>query len=234
MKSAKTLSIKQKHLLNRLGYHFEQTDLFIQALTHRSASSNNYERLEFLGDALLSSIIAKYLYDHYPAEKEGRLSRMRATLVCQDSLAKIAKNLQLGQCLILGMSEAKSGGQHRESILADVIEALIGGIFLDSQQNYALVEQLVLKWYESELIRIQPTEQLKDPKTRLQEYLQAHKRPLPIYTVVSIVGDSPNQHFTVHCQVEGLPLKVGESSSRRYAEQAAAAEILQLLEQSHV
>ncbi|MFB2538844.1 MULTISPECIES: ribonuclease III [unclassified Acinetobacter] len=226
----KTLSIKQKHLLNRLGYQFKQIDLFKLALTHRSISSHNYERLEFLGDALLSSIIAKYLYDTYPKEKEGKLSRMRATLVCQDSLAKIAKDLQLGQCLILGSSEAKSGGHHRESILADVVEALIGAIFLDSDQDYALIERLVLAWYAKYLDSVQPHEQLKDPKTRLQEFLQARKRALPVYTVEKIIGESPNQHFTVHCHVDELPIAVGESSSRRYAEQAAAAEILKILE----
>ncbi|KAA8731929.1 ribonuclease III [Acinetobacter qingfengensis] len=214
----------------RLGYQFQQQELLKQALTHRSVSQrHNYERLEFLGDSLLGMIIAEYLYLRFPLEKEGRLTRMRATLVRQESLAKIAKDLKLSHSLILSVGELKSGGHNRESILSDVVEAIIGAIFLDCQQ-LEILKSIVLKWYQPYLEEIEPGDQLKDPKSRLQEYLQAKKLPLPIYDVVQIQGDAPNQHFTIHCQVEGLSIVKGEGASRRFAEQAAAAEILKLLE----
>jgi ribonuclease-3 len=229
---ANKLKVRESHLMSRLGYQFRQLSLFQQALTHRSVShQHNYERLEFLGDALLGMLIAKYLYCHFPHEKEGRLTRMRATLVRQEALAKIAKDLQLGASLTLSTGELKSGGHHRESILADVVEALIGAIYLDCQQLDVL-EKIVLGWYAPYLQEIAPGEQLKDPKSRLQELLQGRKLPLPVYEVVDIAGDAPNQHFTVHCQVAGLAVVKGEGASRRFAEQAAAADILKLLEQA--
>ncbi|GAA5015649.1 ribonuclease III [Acinetobacter puyangensis] len=218
--------------MTKLGYQFQRIDLLQQALTHRSVSQrDNYERLEFLGDSLLGMIIAKYLYCHFPKEKEGRLTRMRATLVRQESLAKIAKDLQLGQSLILSVGELKSGGHHRESILADVVEAIIAAIYLDCNR-LDILEPIVLKWYEPYLIEIHPGDQLKDPKSLLQELLQSKKMPLPIYEVVNIEGDAPNQHFTIHCQVEGFSVFKGEGASRRFAEQAAAADILKFLEHS--
>lgn len=224
--------MKDSRLMRKLGYQFRQVELFQQALTHRSVSQRyNYERLEFLGDALLGMIIAKYLYCQFPSEKEGRLTRMRATLVRQESLAKIAKDLNLGQHLILSTGELKSGGHHRESILADVVEALIGAIYLDSTQ-LEVIEQLVLNWYAPYLKALQPSDQLKDPKSRLQELLQARKLPLPIYEVVDIQGDAPHQHFIIHCFVQDMPLVVGEGASRRFAEQTAAANILTLLEKT--
>ncbi len=224
--------MNDRRLMLRLGYQFQQQELLKQALTHRSVSQrHNYERLEFLGDSLLGMIIAKYLYCRFPREKEGYLTRMRATLVRQESLAKIAKDLQLGQSLILSIGELKSGGHHRESILADVVEAIIAAIYLDCNQ-FEVLEPIVLKWYQPYLTEIEPSEQLKDPKSRLQEYLQAKKLPLPVYDVLSIVGDAPNQHFTVQCQVEGLRMVTGEGASRRFAEQAAAADILKLLEKA--
>ncbi|ENW04227.1 ribonuclease III [Acinetobacter beijerinckii] len=215
----------------RIGYEFKQVDLLKLALTHRSVShKHNYERLEFLGDSLLGMIIANYLYLSYPLENEGRLTRMRATLVRQEALGKIANDLQLSRSLILSTGELKSGGHHRESILADTVEAIIGAIYLDSNDLNQL-QSIVLKWYEPYLDHIEPTDQLKDPKSRLQEYLQARKKPLPVYEVVDIQGDAPNQHFKVECDVTGLPKIIGEGSSRRFAEQTAAAEILKLLEQ---
>lgn len=214
----------------RLGYQFQQEELLKQALTHRSVSQRrNYERLEFLGDSLLGMIIAKYLYCHFPNENEGRLTRMRATLVRQEALAKIAKDLQLSKSLILSVGELKSGGHNRESILADVVEAIMAAIYLDCNQLETL-EKIVLKWYAPYLKDIEPSDQLKDPKSRLQELLQGKKLPLPIYEVVNILGDAPHQHFTIECQVEGLPVIIGEGASRRFAEQAAAADILTLLE----
>jgi ribonuclease-3 len=175
-------------------------------------------------------IIANYLYLSYPLENEGRLTRMRATLVRQEALGKIANDLQLSRSIILSTGELKSGGHHRESILADTVEAIIGAIYLDSNDLNQL-QSIVLKWYEPYLDHIEPTDQLKDPKSRLQEYLQARKKPLPVYEVVDIHGDAPNQHFKVECDVAGLPKIIGEGSSRRFAEQTAAAEILKLLEQ---
>ena len=223
--------LNDERLASRIGYQFKNADLLKLALTHRSVShKHNYERLEFLGDSLLGMIIANYLYHAYPEENEGRLTRMRATLVRQEALGKIANDLQLSKHLILSTGELKSGGHHRESILADTVEAIIGAIYTDCSDLKCL-EPIVLKWYEAYLEHIEPTDQLKDPKSRLQEYLQARKQPLPIYEVVDIQGDAPNQHFKVECQIDGLPVLNGEGSSRRFAEQAVAAEILKLLEQ---
>ena len=175
-------------------------------------------------------IIANYLYEAYPHENEGRLTRMRATLVRQEALGKIANDLKLSQNLILSTGELKSGGHHRESILADTVEAIIGAIYVDSS-DLNLLQSIVLKWYSPYLDHIEPTDQLKDPKSRLQEYLQARKKPLPVYEVVDIQGDAPNQHFIVECRVDSLPVMKGEGSSRRFAEQAVAADILKFLEQ---
>ncbi len=223
--------VSDPRVLSRIGYQFKQPELLQLALTHRSVSHKyNYERLEYLGDSLLGMIIANYLYHAYPHENEGRLTRMRATLVRQEALGKIANDLKLSHSLILSTGELKSGGHHRESILADTVESIIGAIYTDCQ-DLNLLQRLVLKWYEPYLDHIEPTDQLKDPKSRLQEYLQARKKPLPVYEVVDIQGDAPNQHFKVECMVDGLAKMLGEGSSRRFAEQAVAADILKLLEQ---
>lgn len=217
--------------MSRLGYVFKDDTLLQRALTHRSVNSRNYERLEFLGDSLLGVIIAQYLYQHYPQENEGRLTRMRATLVRQETLGKIAKDLQLSTNLILSIGELKSGGHHRESILADVVEAIIAAIYLDSNHDFNLVNRLVLTWYQPYIEDLAEPEQLKDPKTRLQEYLQARKQPLPIYEVLAIQGDAPKQIFTVQCTVETLPVYQAHGTSRRFAEQNVAAKILDVLGQ---
>ena len=223
--------LNENRLASRIGYQFKQPELLKLALTHRSVShKHNYERLEFLGDSLLGMIVANYLYVAYPHENEGRLTRMRATLVRQEALGKIANDLKLSQNLILSTGELKSGGHHRESILADTVEAIIGAIYVDSG-DLNLLQTIVLKWYSPYLDHIEPTDQLKDPKSRLQEYLQARKKPLPVYEVVDIQGDAPNQHFIVECRVDSLPVMKGEGSSRRFAEQAVAADILKFLEQ---
>ena len=193
------LKLNDPRLLQRLGYQFNNLELLQLALTHRSVSHKyNYERLEFLGDSLLGMIIAEYLYLNYPQENEGRLTRMRATLVRQEALGKIANDLQLSRCMILSTGELKSGGHHRESILADTVEAIIAAIYLDCS-DLNVLRELVLKWYAPYLQYVEPTEQLKDPKSRLQEFLQARKKPLPIYEVTQIIGDAPNQHFKVRC-----------------------------------
>jgi ribonuclease-3 len=225
-----TVSLKFVRLQKQLGYQFTQPHLCLQALTHRSVSSkSNYERLEFMGDALLGVIIACYLYDRFPSEDEGRLTRLRSTLVRQDSLAAIAKDLKLGEHLILGSGEMKSGGHRRESILADAVEALIGAIYLDSA-DINIVRDVVLEWYEPYLDTLEPKDTLKDPKTRLQELLQGKHLPLPEYTLTATQGEAHNQTFTVQCRVDGAPITVGLGQSRRYAEQSAASQLLAILE----
>ncbi|MCA6219175.1 MULTISPECIES: ribonuclease III [Photorhabdus] len=216
-------------LQRKLGYTFEQHDLLIQALTHRSASSKHNERLEFLGDSILSFVIANALYHRFPRVDEGDMSRMRATLVRGNTLAELAREFELGECLRLGPGELKSGGYRRESILADTVEALIGAIFLDS--DIQTIERIILRWYETRLNEISPGDKQKDPKTRLQEYLQGHHLPLPSYLVVMVRGEAHDQEFTIHCQVSGIeqPVK-GTGSSRRKAEQAAAEQALKQLE----
>ncbi|EYU15790.1 MULTISPECIES: ribonuclease III [Photorhabdus] len=216
-------------LQRKLGYTFEQHDLLIQALTHRSASSKHNERLEFLGDSILSFVIANALYHRFPRVDEGDMSRMRATLVRGNTLAELAREFELGECLRLGPGELKSGGYRRESILADTVEALIGAIFLDS--DIQTIERIILRWYETRLNEISPGDKQKDPKTRLQEYLQGHHLPLPSYLVVMVRGEAHDQEFTIHCQVSGIELPVkGTGSSRRKAEQAAAEQALKQLE----
>ncbi|WP_350306374.1 ribonuclease III [Photorhabdus viridis] len=216
-------------LQRKLGYTFDQHDLLVQALTHRSASSRHNERLEFLGDSILSFVIANALYHRFPRVDEGDMSRMRATLVRGNTLAELAREFELGECLRLGPGELKSGGFRRESILADTVEALIGAIFLDS--DIQTIERIILSWYETRLNEISPGDKQKDPKTRLQEYLQGHHLPLPSYLVVMVRGEAHDQEFTIHCQVSGIeqPVK-GTGSSRRKAEQAAAEQALKQLE----
>ncbi|MGL9720558.1 ribonuclease III [Symbiopectobacterium sp.] len=222
-------SILINRLQRKLGYTFQQYDLLLQALTHRSANSKHNERLEFLGDSILSFVIANALYHRFPRVDEGDMSRMRATLVRGNTLAEIAREFELGECLRLGPGELKSGGFRRESILADTVEALIGGIFLDSDiQN---IERLILNWYQTRLDEISPGDKQKDPKTRLQEFLQGRHLPLPAYLVVQVRGEAHDQEFTIHCMISGFNEPViGTGSSRRKAEQAAAEKALKILE----
>ena len=209
----------------KLGYSFIHQDILHQALTHRSAGSKHNERLEFLGDSILNYVIANALYHRFPDIDEGGMSRMRATLVRGNTLAEIAREFFLGECLYLGPGEFKSGGFRRESILADAVEALIGGIFLDS--CIQKVEQLILNWYKTRLDYIIPDDKQKDPKTRLQEYLQGLHLSLPIYLVIQICGDAHDQKFTVNCNFSGMSEQIiGIGSSRRKAEQEAAKQAL--------
>ncbi|MGL9733295.1 MAG: ribonuclease III [Symbiopectobacterium sp.] len=216
-------------LQRKLGYTFQQYELLLQALTHRSANSKHNERLEFLGDSILSFVIANALYHRFPRVDEGEMSRMRATLVRGNTLAEIAREFELGECLRLGPGELKSGGFRRESILTDTVEALIGSIFLDSDiQN---IERLILNWYQTRLDKISPGDKQKDPKTRLQEFLQGRHLPLPTYLVVQVCGEAHDQEFTIHCMASGFNKPViGTGSSRRKAEQAAAEQVLKILE----
>ncbi|WMY97420.1 MAG: ribonuclease III [Arsenophonus sp.] len=213
-----------------LGYKFKKILLLNQALTHRSASNFHNERLEFLGDSILSFVITNNLYKRFPRANEGEMSRMRATLVNGNRLAELAREFNLGECLRLGAGELKNGGFRRDSILADTMEALIGSIFLDS--NLQETENIIIKWYNLSLINIHPNYNQKDPKTRLQEYLQGHHLPLPNYLIANISNEGQNQAFTIHCKVTGIknPIK-GVGSSRRKAEQVAAEKVLKILEQ---
>ena len=216
-------------LSQALGYQFKDEKLIKLALTHRSVSGNhNNERLEFLGDSILGMIIADYLYQRFPHEKEGRLTRLRANLVKQDSLADIARRLKLGDYLSLGTGELKSGGFRRDSILADTVEALLGAIFLDSGSIDAC-RQCLLAWYGDQLESMMTEPVLKDPKSRLQEYLQARHLPLPSYTVTAILGEDHNQTFKVQCVTEHSEPVFGSGNSRRHAEQAAASALLKQL-----
>lgn len=212
-------------LSKKLGYAFNDPSLLTQALTHRSAKGQHNERLEFLGDAILGFVIAEALFEKFPKQNEGELTRMRSSLVKGVTLAEIGRGFGLGEYLILGPGELKSGGHRRESILEDCIEAIIGAVYLDSDQ--ARCKKLILSWFEKRLAEIQPGSAQKDPKTRLQEYLQGRKISLPNYEVIETTGQSHNQMFTVKCTTEVLDEAViTKGTSRRKAEQAAAAEIL--------
>ncbi|WP_434940281.1 ribonuclease III [Shewanella sp. HL-SH8] len=215
-------------LCRTIGYEFNDINLLIQALTHRSAANKHNERLEFLGDSILSIIISDALYHQFPKATEGDLSRMRATLVKGDTLTIIAQEFKLGDYLFLGPGELKSGGFRRESILADAVEAIIGAVYLDA--NIDACRSLLLNWYKHRLVNIKPGINQKDPKTILQEHLQGFKKPLPDYQVVKVEGEAHDQTFTVECRITDLANVVtGVASSRRKAEQLAAAQVLELL-----
>lgn len=212
-----------KKLMQKIGYEFKSLSFLETALTHRSASSKNNERMEFLGDAVLSVVITTQLFQQYPSADEGELSRLRANLVNENVLAEIAMEFNLGEQLKLGSGELKSGGSRRKSILADALEALIGAIYLD--ENITVCQQVVLKWFESRLQNPEAIENLKDPKSLLQEYLQAKKMALPDYQLISMTGDAHAQHFHVSCEVSGYKHRTeGVGSTRRGAEQMAAQE----------
>ncbi|MGB6136711.1 MAG: ribonuclease III [Shewanella sp.] len=215
-------------LCRTLGYEFNNIELLAQALTHRSAANKHNERLEFLGDSILSIVISDALYHQFPKATEGDLSRMRATLVKGDTLTLIAKEFKLGDYLYLGPGELKSGGFRRESILADAVEAIIGAIYLDA--DLEVCRKLLLTWYAERLAKIKPGINQKDPKTILQEHLQGFKKPLPDYQVVAVEGEAHDQTFTVECKISELnEVVTGVASSRRKAEQLAAAQVLELL-----
>lgn len=218
-------------LCKTLGYNFSDMGLLEQALTHRSANrKENNERLEFLGDAQLSQIISIRLYSMFAEASEGQLTRMRASLVKGQTLAVIAKEMSIGDYLSLGGGELKSGGFRRESILADALEAIIGAVLLDGSE--VACQKMVLSWYAQRLDTISPTSVLKDPKTQLQEWLQGRQRPLPLYEVVEITGQAPKQEFKVSCALTDADKSfTAQGSSRRRAEQRAAAAALAELEE---
>lgn len=216
-----------KRLQKRITYQFNNFALLQQALTHRSALGYHNERLEFLGDSILSFAISSDLYLRFPKVDEGDLSRMRATLVCGKMLAEIGREFELGEALILGPGELKSGGFRRDSIIADAVEAIIGAVFLDS--GIDSVKALILKWFDSRLKTIKPGISQKDPKTRLQEHLQSRKQPLPLYEVLDIKGEAHNQSFIMNCVIDGVNPVQGKGTSRRKAEQIAAEKMLNVL-----
>lgn len=218
-------------LIRTLGYQFQDEGLLEQALTHRSANRrNNNERLEFLGDAQLSQIISCWLYRRFPEASEGQLTRMRASLVRGQTLAQVARELNLGDHLVLGAGELKSGGFRRESILADVLEALIGAVLLDGGEQPC--REMVERWFAGRLEAVSPGSVQKDAKTRLQEWLQARQRPLPVYEVVAVHGQAPKQEFDVGCFLTDVEKRFQASgTSRRRAEQQVALVALTWLEE---
>lgn len=223
------MTILLERLQNVLGYQYKDDGLLQQALTHRSAYFKHNERLEFLGDSVLGFVISDALFGKFPDVPEGDLSRMRATLVKGLTLAEIAREFELSECLILGPGELKSGGFRRESILADTVEALIGAMYLDSDME--TTRERVLAWYATRLDAIKPGIGQKDAKTQLQEWLQGRKQSLPLYQVVEVKGEAHNQEFTIHCVIEGLEQPVtGKGTSRRKAEQEAAQKALEQLQ----
>jgi ribonuclease III len=212
-------------LLDTLGYSPVDLQLFETALTHRSAGGSNNERLEFLGDAVLSLLVAEHLFEHFTDADEGALSRMRARVVSGESLGQRAAELGLGELLHLGPGELKTGGFRRESILADALEGLVGALYLEGGLDAA--RSAVLRLLAPQLAAAEALEELKDPKTRLQELLQAQGLPLPRYSVQSIEGELHAQVFRVRCEVAPMAARAeGAGSSRRRAEQAAAAGVL--------
>lgn len=210
-----------------LGYHFRDETLLAMALTHRSAGSHNNERLEFLGDSVLSLVITEALFHRCPELPEGDLSRLRASLVCGDSLAGIARSIGLGEYLRLGPGERKSGGYRRESILADAMEAVLGAVYLDGGHEAAI--GVVHHLFRSRLDDMPEVSQLKDPKTRLQEWLQGRGQALPEYTLEDVQGSDHQQTFRVACRIDTAGYWMGEGGTRRRAEQAAASEALKEL-----
>lgn len=212
-------------LCQKLGYQFKDESLLAMAITHRSFSANNNERIEFLGDSLLNMIIAEALYKRFPNLREGELSRIRALLVSGKTLAELANEFNLGLFLRLGAGEKNTGGHRRNSTLADAVEALIGAIYLES--GFEVCRERVLSWFESRITVLNPESSHKDAKTRLQEFLQARKLPLPDYQLLDTEGADHQQTFIVSCSVSLLKSTISASgSSRRKAEQAAAEKVL--------
>lgn len=215
-------------LVRRIGYEFKDPALLRRALTHRSYGMPHNERLEFLGDSVLSCAIATHLYHLHTRVQEGDLSRMRAHLVKELTLSEIASSLNLGEYLKLGEGELKSGGFRRPSILADTLEAIIGAVYLDG--GFTSAEQMIARLFEPLMKGLDPKTLGKDPKTLLQEYLQGRKLPLPNYTVLSISGEAHEQHFEVECAISDLGVRAsGGGVSRRSAEQQAASSAMQIL-----
>ena len=224
-----TLSLKPKlaNLERSITYQFRDRELLVQALTHRSYGATNNERLEFIGDGLVNAVVAQLLYLAHPDLDEGSLSRLRSKLVSRDGLSVIAKRFDLGPLLQLGAGERKSGGRHRDSILADAVEAIAGAILMDT--DFGRASEIVSAWFHDDVASLD-TSSTRDAKTLLQEWLQGKGYSLPTYSVVSVSGEDHNQQFEVSCHTEvGDLVSYGRASSRKKAEQAAAADLLERL-----
>lgn len=218
-----------EQLAKKLGLNFNQPQLFKMALTHRSVGANNNERLEYLGDSILGFVVAEKLYAQFPQAGEGALSRLRASLVNQSSLAELARQLNLGEYLVLGSGELKSGGYRRDSILSDALEAIMGALLLD--QGIDVCRQWILTLFAAKFAELSADGWNKDPKTRLQELMQAKRKELPTYELVTMSGAEHAQTFEVECSVEITPQRTrGAGISRKKAEQAAAENMLNLLQ----
>ena len=216
-------------LEKRLAYTWNQRDLLLQALTHRSYGPQNNERLEFLGDGILNCVVGLMLYQRFPELPEGRLSRLRANLVNQDSLHGIAVELDLGSHLRLGEGEMRSGGAKRPSILADALESLLGAAMLDA--GFGTAQGIVERLFSGKVAAINPSAQGKDAKTRLQEWLQPRRHGLPTYALQDTSGQAHAQTFHVECRIDSLGVVTrGQGGSRKAAEQDAAAAALDILE----
>jgi len=216
-------------LENTLGYVFRDQGLFEQAITHRSAPGESNERLEFLGDAVLDFVVSEVVFRAHPLAPEGDLSRLRASLVKDTTLAALAKGFGLGEILRLGSGERKSGGHRRQSILADALEAIFGAVYLDA--GFDAARQVIERAFGDRLVEFPPVEELRDPKTRLQEWLQARQLALPAYELVGVSGEAHRQTFEIRCSVTDRRAETsGAGSTRRTAEQQAAKAMLQLLQ----
>ncbi len=221
-----------KELAELINYAFNDTRLLQLAMTHRSRPGTNNERLEFLGDAILDLVISEWLYKRFRFANEGQMSRLRAAMVKTDTLAEAARALELGKYMYLSVGEQRSGGHSRDSTLADAFEALIAAIYLDG--SYAEAERFIKQQLNARFLELNLDDSGKDPKTRLQEYVQERGLRLPVYTVLEQQGEQHNQHFLVQCSVEDLQLSSqGEGSSRRKGEQAAAEKLLQVINASN-
>lgn len=214
----------------RIGYRFRNAALLQQALTHRSFSATHNERLEFLGDSVLGCVMAEALLTRFPALTEGQLTRARAALVCEQALAETAEVLELGPSICLGEGERMHGSSVRPSILADALEALFGAVFMEG--GYEEARRVVLAAYADRLSGVDLLGPVKDPKTRLQEYLQGQRKPRPEYRVLQVTGVAHQQAFEVECIVADLGMRaIGKGTSRQRAEQAAAAALLESIGQ---
>jgi ribonuclease-3 len=208
-------------LAARLGHEFRRPELFDQALTHRSHGARHNERLEFVGDAVLNCVVARALFERFPDLPEGDLSRVRASLVNRDTLADVARRLALSRSIRLGEGEQRSGGAERPSILADALEAVYGAVFLDG--GFEAAREVIDRTFGAVLGDADPAALGKDPKTRLQEWLQGRRLPVPAYRIVAVAGEAHAQTFTAECAIAPLAIVTqGHGASRRIAEQAAA------------
>lgn len=213
----------------QLAYRFRNPDLLEEALTHCSLGGVNNERLEYLGDAILGFLIAEILFTRFPRHDEGALTRMRSSLVKRETLAGIAREVEVGPHIRLGIGERKSGGWRRDSILANSLEAIIGAVYLDS--NMETCRDFINHLYAGRLASLTPEPPAKDPKTRLQEFLQAKGRQLPTYEVINEFGEAHDREFVVNCLIKGVDAEFKASGrSKREAEQSAASYALQALE----